>query len=197
MSKIDQGIWDLVRKNGFRLDWLLRIGEDYRTAAWTITAGAATYETDPALSVALTTDVITEILCVGMLRWTSDTVRVNSIIARAWMDGATAGATTGWISCGRANDYYQLTYATMYNAVAAGAHTFTFQAARNNAGDTVTLRDATGGIVSVVSWSGSTSGISLNRGVDGDADALLVDHDTVSGATGSSSPGTQVDGAAW
>lgn len=67
----------------------------------------------------------------------------------------------------------------------------------NNSGDTVTLRDATGGVVSVVSWSGSTSGISLNRALDGDADALLEDHDAVPGATGDSSPGTQVDGAAW
>jgi len=67
----------------------------------------------------------------------------------------------------------------------------------NNSGDSVTLRDAAGGVVSTVTWSGSTSGVSLNRAIDGDTDALLVDHDEVSGAAGDSSPGTQADGAAW
>ncbi|MCO4771179.1 MAG: lamin tail domain-containing protein [Deltaproteobacteria bacterium] len=67
----------------------------------------------------------------------------------------------------------------------------------NNAADTVRLLDGDGVARSVVGWSGAPSGVSLNRGTDGDPDALLVDHSDVPGASGDSSPGTQVDGTSW
>ena len=67
----------------------------------------------------------------------------------------------------------------------------------NNSGDSVTLADSQGNTVSAVSYSGSSAGVSLNRAADGDPSAPLVDHDSVPGATGDSSPGQRVDGAAW
>lgn len=67
----------------------------------------------------------------------------------------------------------------------------------NNSGDSLTLQDGDGRVRDEVDWSGSTNGVSLVRELDGDSDAPLVDHDTVLGADGVSSPGRRVDGKAW
>lgn len=65
----------------------------------------------------------------------------------------------------------------------------------NNAGDLVELRDAAGAVVSAAQWTRSTSGVSLNREVDGDPRSPLVDHDDI--GSGPSSPGRTIDGALW
>jgi len=67
----------------------------------------------------------------------------------------------------------------------------------NNGGDAFELLDPDGAVRSAVSWTGCSSGVSLNRAEDAASDAPLVDHDEVPGATADSSPGTRVDGSAW
>ncbi|MFT7579906.1 MAG: phosphatidylserine/phosphatidylglycerophosphate/cardiolipin synthase-like enzyme [Myxococcota bacterium] len=67
----------------------------------------------------------------------------------------------------------------------------------NNSGDVVTLKDQAGQMVNGVSYSRSSSGVSLNRAFDGDPDADLVDHDNANGAAGDISPGVQTDGGSW
>jgi hypothetical protein len=67
----------------------------------------------------------------------------------------------------------------------------------NNSSDQVRLRDASGVIRNAVSWTGSSSGVSLNRSTDGSAEALLIDHNALTGAVGNSSPGLRADGTAW
>lgn len=84
-----------------------------------------------------------------------------------------------------------------HSAIPGAINSSTGTLSLNNAGDSVTLRDASGAVRSVVTWGSAPSGVSLNRAEDGDADALLVDHDEVAGAVGTTSPGLRVDGTAW
>jgi len=67
----------------------------------------------------------------------------------------------------------------------------------NNSGDTLTLTDPDGAVHEAVSWSGSSTGMSWNRTVDGAPHADWSHHDDVQGATSDSSPGFRVDGTAW
>lgn len=67
-----------------------------------------------------------------------------------------------------------------------------------NSGDRVSLRDATGRLVSVVAYGRSLAdrdGVSMVRIPEGDPTADLVPHDTVSNRA--SSPGTSASGSAW
>lgn len=65
----------------------------------------------------------------------------------------------------------------------------------NNTGEVVELRDSEDVVISAVQWTSSASGVSLNRQLDGDPLAPLVNHDEV--GTGASSPGTRADGTPW
>lgn len=67
-----------------------------------------------------------------------------------------------------------------------------------NGGDTVTLRDGSGGTVDSTTYTSalsSTDGVSMNRGPDVSFGAPFVLHHTL--ATLPSSPGTRVDGTAF
>jgi hypothetical protein len=67
-----------------------------------------------------------------------------------------------------------------------------------NGGDTVTLRDGSGGIVDSTTYTfelSSTDGVSMNRSPDVSFGAPFVLHNTL--ATLPSSPGTRVDGSAF
>ena len=66
-----------------------------------------------------------------------------------------------------------------------------------NTAETLTLRDADGEIVEVVSWTGSSDGVSLNRNPDGDPSGVLADHDGFPAAAGDASPGLRVQGLPW
>ena len=67
----------------------------------------------------------------------------------------------------------------------------------NNSEETMTLTQPDGAVHDTVSWSSSTEGVSLNRSVDGRADAELVRHDQVEGAISDTSAGLQVNGTGW
>lgn len=65
----------------------------------------------------------------------------------------------------------------------------------NNSGDELVLVDAEGETVDAWSWSSSRSGVSWTRAEDGEPEAAVVLHDSVSGLD--SSPGLRADGSAW
>jgi len=48
-----------------------------------------------------------------------------------------------------------------------------------------------------VQWSGSVTGVSWNRAVDGDAASELERHDRIPEAVADQSPGSRLDGTAW
>lgn len=65
--------------------------------------------------------------------------------------------------------------------------------ALNNTAELVTLNDTAGHQRDAVTWKAATSGVSLNRSTDLDPNAPLVNHTTIAGAVGSTSPGLRVD----
>jgi phosphatidylserine/phosphatidylglycerophosphate/cardiolipin synthase-like enzyme len=67
----------------------------------------------------------------------------------------------------------------------------------NNTSEIVELRDPSGAIVDAVHYAAVTEGVSLNRAVDGQGGSELVDHDTLEGAVGPSSPGLRAGGTDW
>lgn len=67
--------------------------------------------------------------------------------------------------------------------------------ALNNDGDTITVRDAAGEVVTRVIYGRVDDGIALNRQTDGDPATPLVNHDTV--AMTPLSPGRRADGTFW
>ena len=80
------------------------------------------------------------------------------------------------------------------NAVAASTGSLSL----NNSGDTVTLRDSTGGSADAFSYSSSLSGqdgVSMNRSPDGNSTAGFVLHTAISSL--STSAGKRASGASW
>ena len=67
----------------------------------------------------------------------------------------------------------------------------------NNGGDALILEDGAGRLQDEVTWSGSTSGLALNRSPDGQAGGALLPHDEVSPEGLRSSPGLRADGSPW
>ncbi len=66
-----------------------------------------------------------------------------------------------------------------------------------NTAGSVTLNDASGGVRDALSWSSTRSGVSKNRSPDVTVDAAVADHDSVSFALGSQSPGLHADGMSF
>ena len=82
----------------------------------------------------------------------------------------------------------------LISTVPSGVEASSGSLSLNNSGDLVTLTDASGGTYQAVSYGVASAGVSFTRGADGDAEAVMVAHDTL-GAN--SSPGTRVDGSSW
>ena len=83
---------------------------------------------------------------------------------------------------------------SLVGTVASGVEASSGSLSLNNSGDLVTLTDAAGSTYQAVNYGVASAGVSFTRGVDGDAEAVLVKHDTL-GAN--SSPGTRADGSSW
>lgn len=68
----------------------------------------------------------------------------------------------------------------------------------NNGGDSITLRDTGGTLITEVTWTSSPNGNAATRMVDGDPTSMFVDHSTITAAAGArGSPGTKVDGTSF
>lgn len=65
----------------------------------------------------------------------------------------------------------------------------------NNTGDTITLRDAQGDVVTRVTYGRATSGVAFNRAEDGDGESDMVQHTDVTLLE--TSPGRRADGDFW
>ena len=121
---------------------------DSSTAAWTITAGAATWEddTDAANFYAqVVTPVASTVIVLAIARWSSDTTNDTAVEFRVKCVGAVTGtsygATGGTQGTSNVDCKEQASIQGYFTALAADTYTFTLQAARNNAGETISISD--------------------------------------------------------
>jgi len=122
-------------------------GHDSGTTSWAIAAGATTFEDDSDAAnfkVAITTEVASTIVVLGIARWSSSVARDTAMKMRIKItDGVTPayGADNGEQGTSNVDNMELYTLMGLFSSVAADTWTVTMQAARNNAGDTVTIVD--------------------------------------------------------
>lgn len=119
--------------------------QDASTAAWTIAAGAGTFEDDSDAANFLLTVVVSvqsTVRIFASARWYSDTARTSAFKMR--VHNATAGTSSvdnGYAGTGTVSNRECYVVMGEFTGLAAGTHVFILEGARASATDTVVVED--------------------------------------------------------
>jgi len=106
--------------------------------AFTITAGAGTWQNDPTGVTTIDLPCESDLKIEVAINWKSDAVRNFSLSAQVWVDGAVP-LGLGYLGCHVADSQHLYSFTNIVNNLAAGLHTIVLQVARFNAADTIIL----------------------------------------------------------